>query len=107
LPSRETKRTLARAATVACLLIIVLLAAHAFGGGQVNPFQILVLALAFGGMGFNLYFLYRWSQALARGGRKGTILLIGGVSRRFTHQQKNMKIAVLGAAGRTGRSIAR
>jgi hypothetical protein len=76
LPSRRTKRTLARAATVACLLIIGVLAAS-FGGGEVNPFQVLVSGLAVGGMGFNVYFLYRWFWALARGGRKGTTLLMG------------------------------
>jgi hypothetical protein len=78
LPGEETKRKFARAATVACLLMIVVLAALTFGGGQVNPLQILVSALAFGGMGFNIYFLYRWFRALVRGGRKRTILLIGG-----------------------------
>lgn len=74
--SRKTNRTLARAATAACLLIIGVLAAS-FGGGEVNPFQVLVSGLAVGGMGFNVYFLYRWFRALARGGRKRTILLIG------------------------------
>jgi hypothetical protein len=53
LPSRRTKRTLARAATVACLLFIGVLAAS-FGGGEVNPFQVLVSGLAVGGMGFNV-----------------------------------------------------
>lgn len=76
LPSRRTKRTLARAATVACLLIIGVLAL-AFGGGELNPLQVLVFGLAVGGMGYNVYFLYRWFRALARGGRKGTTVLIG------------------------------
>lgn len=54
-----------------------MLAALSFGGGEFNPFQVLVYGLTFGGMGFNVYFLYRWFQALAHGGRKGTTLLIG------------------------------
>ena len=76
MPRRPTKRMLAQAATVACLLIIGVLAAS-FGGGQINPFQVLVSALAFGGIGFNVYLLYRWFSAVARGGRKGTLLLMG------------------------------
>jgi len=78
LPSRRTKRTLARAAIVACLLIIGVLA-QSFGGGELHPLQVLVFGLAVGGMGYNVYFLYRWFRAMARGGRKGTTLLIGAV----------------------------
>ena len=50
--------------------------ALAFGGGELNPLQVLVFGLAVGGMGYNVYFLYRWFRALARGGRKGVTLVV-------------------------------
>jgi hypothetical protein len=53
--------------------------ALSFGGGELNPVQVLVFCLAVGGIGFNVYFLYRWIRALASGGRKGITLLIGAV----------------------------
>lgn len=72
----RTKRLLARAATVACLLIVGVLALSV-GGGQLNPLQVLVSGLAVAGMAFNVYFLYCWLRALMRGGRKGTTVLMG------------------------------
>ena len=77
--SAETKRALARAATVGCLLIIVVLAALTSGSLKHNPLKVLMYGIAFSGMGYNGYFLYRWTEALASAQRKGTTLLIGAV----------------------------
>ncbi len=45
------KRTVARAATVACLLIVGVLALSV-GGAELNPLQVLVSGLVVGGLGF-------------------------------------------------------
>ena len=77
LASGETKRALARAAAVACLLINVVLMALTFGNGELNSLQALVSGGAVIAMGCNVYFLYRWLLALPTGERKRATWLLG------------------------------
>jgi hypothetical protein len=51
--------------------------ALSFGGGELNPLQVLVFGLAIAGAAFNVYFLYRWFRVLASGDRKAITLMIG------------------------------
>jgi hypothetical protein len=67
---------LARAAAVACLLIIGGLALSLIGR-ELNPFALLVNGLALVGVGYNTYFLCRWLRALVRFGRKPATLSMG------------------------------
>lgn len=77
--SRETKRAFARTTAVACLLIILVLMAVTFGNGEYNSLQVLVFGAAVVAMGCNVYFLYRWLLALAKGQRRRATWLLGAV----------------------------